>query len=139
MRPDKLSDIQVAHRLTRIVKEQQNDPSARPQTGPEESNSRAAAGNRPIWRFRHFLAGFWPRDWSQTLGNGRRIHLGGFSRPGDHSGPISDHFRRFRARPPLCDLSTQLTLLRHQHCALRHDRCLSAETGQMFSAETRQM
>ena len=38
-----------------------------------------------------FLAGFGPRDWSQRLGNGRGIHRGQFSGPGDHSGPMSDH------------------------------------------------
>ncbi len=53
---------------------------------------------------------------------------GRFSGPGDHSGPISGHFRRSRARPPICDLNIvtlpQLRLLRHQHCVLREDRCL---------------
>ena len=47
----------------------------------------------------------WLRDWSQTLGNGHRIHLAGLSRPGDRSRPISVHFRRFRARPPICNLN----------------------------------
>ena len=60
--------------------------------------------------------------------NGRGMPGGRFSRPGDHSGPISDHFRRFRARPNICDLNImtlpQLKLLRHQHCVLRQDRCL---------------
>ena len=69
-----------------------------------------------------------PRDLSQRLGNVRAIHLGGFSGPGVHSGPISGHFRRFRARPPICDLNTvtlpQLRLLRHQNCVLRQQRCL---------------
>ena len=48
------------------------DPSARPQTGPEELDSltRAAAGNGPISRFGPFWVGFWPWDWSQRLGNG---------------------------------------------------------------------
>ena len=34
-----------------------------------------------------------PRDLSQRIGNGCAIHLDGFSGPGDHSGPISGHFR----------------------------------------------
>ena len=89
-----------------------HDPSARPQTID----------------FLTFLADFGPRDWSQTLGNGRRIHLGGFSRPGDRSGPIWGHFRRFRARPPIWDLNIvtlpQLRLLRNQQCVLRQNRCL---------------
>ena len=69
-----------------------------------------------------------PRDRSQRRENGRGMPGGRFSGPGDHSGPISDHFRRFRARPPICDLNIvtlpQLRLLRHQHCVLRQDRCL---------------
>ena len=88
-----------------------NDPSARPQTG----------------NFLTFLADFGPRDRSQRLGNGRGMPGGRFSRPGDHSGPISGHFRPFRARPTICDLNIvtlpQLRLLRHQHCVLRQDRC----------------
>ena len=69
-----------------------------------------------------------PRDRSQRRENGRGMPGGRFSGPGDHSGPISGHFRRFRARPPICDLNIvtlpQLRLLRHQHCVLRQDRCL---------------
>ena len=69
-----------------------------------------------------------PRDLSQRLGNGRAIHLGGFSGPGDHSGPILGHFRRFRARPPICNLNIvtlpQWRLLRLQHCVLRQDICM---------------
>ena len=34
-------------------------------------------------------------DLSPRLRNSRRIHMARFSGPGDHSGPISDHFRRF--------------------------------------------
>ena len=74
------------------------------------------------------LEKIWPRDWSQRLGNGRGIHGGRFSGPGDHSGPTSNHFRRFRARPTICDLNIvtlpQLRFLRHQHCLLRQHRCL---------------
>ena len=33
-------------------------------------------------------------DLSPRLRNSRRIHMARFSGPGDHSGPISDHFRR---------------------------------------------
>ena len=51
---------------------------------------------------------------------------GRFSRPGDHSGPISGHFRRSRARPPICDLNiVTLPQLRQDRCLLlRQDRCL---------------
>ena len=91
-----------------------------------------------------------PRDLSQRLGNGRAIHLGGFSGPGDHSGPISGHFRRFRARPPICELNIvtlpQLRLLRHQHCVLRQKMSVLAAQGmfvlgtaEIFAAETGQM
>ena len=67
------------------------------------------------------------RDRSQTLGNTCRIHVGGFSKPGDHSGPISDHFRRFRARP---------AYLRIEHCdvatiEISETATLCVETGQM--------
>ena len=62
------------------------------ETGTTVGGSRAAAVNRSIWSFGSILGGFGSRDPSQTLGNGCRIHLGGFLRPGDHSGPISDHF-----------------------------------------------
>ena len=64
---------------------------------------------------------------------------GRFSRPGDHSGPISDHFRRFRARPPICDLNIvilpQLRLLRHQHCASEKST-MCVETTQMSALAT---
>ena len=60
-----------------------------------------------------------PRDRSQRRDNGRGMPGGRFSGPGDHSGPISVHFRRFRARPLICDLNIvtlpQLRLLRFQH------------------------
>ena len=55
-----------------------DDPSAKPQTDI----------------FLTFLADFGPREWSQRLGNGRSMPGGRFSSPGDHSGPISGHFRR---------------------------------------------
>ena len=78
--------------------------------------------------FLDLLPDLGPRDLSQRLGNGCAIHLGGFSGPGDHSGPILGPFLRFRARPPICDLNIvtlpQLGLLRHQQCVLRQDRCL---------------
>ncbi len=89
---------------------------------------------------------------------------GRFSRPGDHSGPISGHFRRFSARPPICDLNIvilgQLRLLRLQQCdigtvetsetstlcvetrqmsALATDEMSAVGTGQMSSVETGQM
>ena len=74
------------------------------------------------------FAGLGPQDWSQRQENGRGKPGCRFSGLGDHSGPISNHFRRFRARPPICDLNIvilpQLRLLRHQHCVLRQDRCL---------------
>ena len=78
-------------------------PSARPQTG----------------NFLTCFEGFGPQDWSQRRENGRGVHGDRFSGPGDHSGPISGHFRRFRAKPPTCDLNIvtlgQLRLLRLQH------------------------
>ena len=78
--------------------------------------------------FLDLLADFGPRDLSQRLGNGHAMHLGGFSGPGDHSGPISGNFRRFRARPIICDLNIvtlpQLRGLRLEHCVLTQDRCL---------------
>ena len=78
--------------------------------------------------FLDLLSDLGPRDLSQRLGNGRAIHLGGFSGPGDHSGPISGRFRRFRARPPICDLNIvtlpQVRPLRLQQCVLKQDRCL---------------
>ena len=83
---------------------------------------------------------------------------GGLTGPGDDSGPSSDHFRRFRARPIICDLNIvtlpQLRLLRYQNCVLRQDRCLflqktlsvlateemsAVETGQISSVETGHM
>ena len=89
-----------------------DNPSARPQTGD----------------FLTFLAGFEPRNQSQRRGNGQEKLGDRFSGPGDHSGPISEHFRRFRARPPICDLNIvtlpQWRLLRHQHCVLRQNRWL---------------
>ena len=101
--------------------------------------------------------GFFDSD--QRLGNDRGMPGGRFSGPGDHSGPISGHFRRSRARPPICDLNIvtlpKLRLLRHQQCVLTQDRCLflqqktlsglateemsAVETGQMSSVETGQM
>ena len=91
--------------------------------------------------FLTFLAGFWPRYWSQRLGNGRGIHGGRFSGPGDHSGPISGHVLRSRARPIFCDLNIvtlpQLRLLRHQHCVLREDRYLFLQQERCLSGEIR--
>ena len=111
-----------------------------------------------------FLSDLGPREWSQRLGNGRGMPGGRFSRPGDHSGPISGHFRRFRARPPICDLNIvilgQLRLLRCQQCdignveisetstlcvetrqmsALATEDMSAVETGPMSAAETGQM
>ena len=75
--------------------------------GTTVGGSRAAAVNRPNWSFGPVLGGFGPRDLSQTPGNGRRIHLGGFLRPGDHSGPISGHFPDF-GPDPLSETSTSV-------------------------------
>ena len=63
-----------------------------------------------------------PRDRSQR----RSMPGGRFSGPGDHSGPISGHFRRFRARPPTRDLNiVTLPQLRQDRCLLlRQDKCL---------------
>ena len=94
----------------------------------EQSNTSSGRRGRLIGSLGYILVGFWPRHPSQRRENGRGMPGDRFSGPGDHSGPISSHFRRFRARPPICDLNTvtlpQLRLLRHQHCVLRQDRCL---------------
>ena len=75
-----------------------------------------------------YSGGFGPRDRSQRRENGREKPAGRFSGPGDHSGPISDHFLRLWARPPVCDLNIvilpQLRRLRLEHCVLRLARCL---------------
>ena len=42
---------------------------------------------------------FGPRDLSQRLGNSRAMLVGRFSRPGDHSRPISGHFSDFGPDP----------------------------------------
>ena len=80
----------------------------------------AAAGGAVDREFRLYLGGFGPRDRSQRRENAREKPGERFSGPGDHSGPISDHFRQFKARPPICDLNIvilpQLRLLRLQHC-----------------------
>ena len=66
-----------------------------------------------------YFGGLGPQDRSQRRENGREKPGGRFSGPGDHSGPISGHFRRFWARPPICDLNIvtlpHLRLLRFQH------------------------
>ena len=62
-------------------------------------------------------------DRSQRLQNNRRIHMAQFSGPGDHSGPISGHFRRFGDLGRTHDLRLQhwhstLTFnvgIQHQH------------------------
>ena len=71
-----------------------------------------------------------------------------FSGPGDHSGPISDHFRRFGARPTICDLNIvtlpQLILLRIQQCDIgtvetSENSTLCVETRQMSVLATEEM
>ena len=95
-----------------------------------------------------FLPDFGSRDWSLGLRNGRDIHGGAFSGPGDHSGPISGNFRRFRARPTFCDLNiatietsetSALCVETRQMSVPATQEMSAAETGQMSSAETRQM
>ena len=54
-----------------------------------------AAPQSLIGSFGSILMDFWPRDRSQRRRNGRAIHLGGFLRPGNQSGPISGHFGDF--------------------------------------------
>ena len=50
---------------------------------------------------------FGPRDLSQRLRNGRAMLVGRFSRPGDHSRPISGHFGDF-GPDPLSETSTSV-------------------------------
>ena len=53
-----------------------------------------------------FVFDFGPREWSQRLGNGQGIHGEEFSRPGDCSRPISDHFRPV-STADICPVSTE--------------------------------
>ena len=52
-------------------------------------------------------------DLSQRLRSSRSIHMARFSGPGDHSGPISDHVRRFGHFGP-----DPYMRLQHWHSAL---------------------
>ena len=59
-----------------------------------------AAARGPDGQFRPELAiggPSWPRDRAQTISKHGWMLRARFSGPGDHSGPISDHFPRFRA------------------------------------------
>ena len=69
--------------------------------------------------------GFGPQDRSQRRENGRGKPVDRFSGPGDHSGPISGHFRRFRPN--------------RQMSAAKTGQVPAAETGQVSVVETRQM
>ena len=98
--------------------------------------------------FRAVLRGLGPRDRYQTLRNHGRIHLGGFSGPGDDSGSISDHFRRSRAylRLEHCDIATieisetsTLCVEPRQMSVLATEEMSAVETGQMSSVATGQM
>ena len=106
------------------------------QTALEHSGRRGVVDRE----FGLYFGGFGPRDGSQRRGNGREKLGDRFSGPGDHSGPISNHFRRFRARPPLCDLKfdddEQLRLLRLEHCDIA-----TVETSETSTlcVETKQM
>ena len=95
---------------------------------------------RLIGSLGYILAGFWPRDRSQRRENGRGMPGDRFSGPGDHSGPISGHFPRFRARLTICDLNIvtlpQLTLLRLQQCDI--GTIETSETSTLC-VDTRQM
>ena len=74
---------------------------------------------------------------------------GGFSGPGDHSGPVSDHLDILRLQHS--DIATietsetpQLRLERPQHCGVwtiesSETSTLCVETGHMSSVETGQM
>ena len=55
---------------------------------------------------------------------------GRFSGPGDHSGPISAHFRQFEPRPPTCDLNI-LTLPQWEFRRLRN-----CDIGPVEASET---
>ena len=91
-------------------------------------------------------AGLVPEAWKWPW------HAGGrFSGPGDHSGPISGHFRRFRAttdylRLEHCDVGTvetsetsTLCVETRQMSVLATEEMSVVETGQMSSVETGQM
>ena len=86
---------------------------------------------RPIWSFRSAFGGLWPWDLSQTPGNGRRIHLGGFLRPGDHSGPISIHFGDL-GPDPLSETST--SVLSQQQTSVLSQQQTSVLSQQQTSA-----
>ena len=75
---------------------------------PAQDDARFTSSGRRgrlIGSLGYILAVFWPRDRSQRRENGWGKPGDRFSGPGDHSGPISGHFRRFRARPPIRDLN----------------------------------
>ena len=78
---------------------------------PVHPNNRTRLVRSPFNRTREkTLSGV---DLSPRLRNNRRIHMARFSGPGDHSGPISDHFRRFG------DLGrTHYPRLQHWHSTL---------------------
>ena len=65
-------------------------------------NTSGGRRGRLIKSLAYILAGFWPRDRSHRLQNGRRIHLGGFLGPGDNSGLILGHL----GADPLSEAST---------------------------------
>ena len=78
---------------------------------PVHPNSRTRLVRSPFNRTREkTLSGV---DLSPRLRNSCRIHMARFSGPGDHSGPISGHFRRFG------DLGrTHYLRLQHWHSTL---------------------
>ena len=63
---------------------------------------------------------------------------GQFSRPGDDSGPISGHFRRFRARPTICDLNI-VTLPQFHKIEISETSTLCVETRKMSVLATEEM
>ena len=70
---------------------------------------------------------FGPRDLSQRLGNSRAMLVGRFSRPGDHSRPISDHFGDFGPDPHLRLQHLSCLNSRHLSClSSRHLSCLNS-------------
>ena len=71
---------------------------------------------------------FWAADRSQRRENGREKPGDRLSGPGDHSGAISVHFRRFGTMRPICDL-------------IEHGDIATIETSEtsILCVETRQM
>ena len=110
---------------------------------PEESNPRAGARTGRFQGFGSFFVGFWPRDRSETLRKHVWIHFGRFSRPGDHSGAISDLFGDFGPNP-LSETSTsvlsqqQISVLSQQQTSVLSQQQTSVLSQQKTSILSQQ-